>query len=67
MRFKMSPQFPGAGRKRAWHHCGSDTLTSPRAILLHSSLLGDMKLSHYLQLKYEVAKMRGHGSQWFYI
>ena len=24
-------------------------------------------MSHYLQLKYQVAKMRGHGSQWFYI
>ena len=32
MRFKNSPQLPGAGRKRAWHHHGSDTPTSPRAI-----------------------------------
>ena len=23
--------------------------------------------AHYLQLKYQVAKMRRHGSQWFYI
>ena len=24
-------------------------------------------IAHYLQLKYQVAKMRVHGSQWFYI
>ena len=40
MRFKKSPQCPG-GRTRAWHHHGSDTLTSPRAILL---LLGAIEL-----------------------
>ena len=34
MRFKKSPQLPGAGRTRAWHHHGSHTLTSPGAILL---------------------------------
>ena len=27
-----SPQLLGAGRIRAWHHHGSDTFTSPRAI-----------------------------------
>ena len=32
MRFKKSPQLPGAGRTRVWHHHGSDTPTSPRAI-----------------------------------
>merc|ERR1712051_460278 len=31
---------PGGGRTRVWHHHGSDTPTSPGAILLHSSLLG---------------------------
>ena len=34
MRFKKSPQLPGAGRTRAWHHHGSHTPTSPGAILL---------------------------------
>ena len=34
MRFKKSPQLPGAGRTRAWHHHGSHTATSPGAILL---------------------------------
>ena len=36
IRFKESPQLPGAGRPRAWHYHGSGTTTSPRAILLHS-------------------------------
>ena len=31
MRFKKSPQLPGAGRTKAWHYHGSDTPTSPRA------------------------------------
>ena len=34
MRFKKSPQLPGAGRTRAWHHHGSHTPTSPGAISL---------------------------------
>ena len=34
MRFKKSPQLPGAGRTRAWYHHGSHTPTSPRTILL---------------------------------
>ena len=34
MRFKKSPQLPGAGRTRAWHHHGSHTPTSPGPILL---------------------------------
>ena len=34
MRFKISPQLPGAVRSRAAHHLGSHTPTSPRAILL---------------------------------
>ena len=34
MRFKKSPQLPGAGRTRAWQHHGSHTPTSPGAILL---------------------------------
>ena len=33
MRFKKSPQIPGAGRTRAWHHHESHT-PSPGAILL---------------------------------
>ena len=37
MRFKKSPQLPGAGRTRAWHHHGSDTFTSPRAIYVLKS------------------------------
>ena len=32
MRFKKSPQLPGAGRTRAWHYHGSHTPTSPGAI-----------------------------------
>ena len=34
MRFKKSPQLPGAGRARAGHHHRSHTPTSPEAILL---------------------------------
>ena len=34
MRFKKSPQLPGAGRTREWHYHGSHTPTSPGAILL---------------------------------
>ena len=33
MRFKKSPQLPGAGRTREWHHHRSHTPTSPWAIL----------------------------------
>ena len=36
MRFKDSPQLPGAGRTGVWHHHGSDTHTSPRAVLHHT-------------------------------
>ena len=32
LRFKKSPQLPGAGRTRAGHHHGSDMPTSPGAI-----------------------------------
>ena len=39
MRFKKNPQYPGAGRTRAWHHHGSDTPTSPRAILHHTDAI----------------------------
>ena len=34
MRFKNGPLLPGAGRKRAWHHHGSHTSTSPGTVLL---------------------------------
>ena len=34
MRFKKSPQLPGAGRTWAGHHHGSHTPTSTGAILL---------------------------------
>ena len=34
MRFKKSPQLPGAGRTSVWHYQGSHTPTSPEAILL---------------------------------
>ena len=40
MRFKNSPQLPGAGRARAWHHHGSDTPTSPRVIYVLKSASG---------------------------
>ena len=40
------------GRKRGWHHHGSDTPTSPRATnLLHSFLLEAMKLRDTLYKK----------------
>ena len=34
MRFKKSPQLPGAGRTRAGHYHGSHTPTSPEAVLV---------------------------------
>ena len=40
MRFKKSPQLPGAGRTRAWHDHGSDTPTSPRANFVLKSAKG---------------------------
>ena len=40
MRFKKSPQLPGAGRTRTWHHHESDTPTSPRAIYVLKSAKG---------------------------
>ena len=42
MRFKNTPQLPGAGRARAWHDHGSDTHTSPRAIYVLKSLNGGL-------------------------
>ena len=36
MRFKKSLHQPGARKSRAWHHHGSVTLTSVRAILHHT-------------------------------
>ena len=40
MRFKKSLQYPGARRTRAWHHHGSDTPTSARAVLHHTDQKG---------------------------
>ena len=40
MRFKKSSQLSGAGGARAWHHHGSDTPTSPRAIYVLKSAKG---------------------------
>ena len=37
MRFKKRSQFPGGGRTRVWHHHGSDTPNSPRAIYVLKS------------------------------
>ena len=49
MRFKKSPQLPGAGRTRAGHHHGSDTPTSPRAIyVLKSAKCNEIMPSVYL-------------------
>ena len=42
MRFKNSPQLPGTGRTRAWHHHGSDKPTSPRAIYVLKSANGGL-------------------------
>ena len=42
MRFKNSPQLPGAGRTRAWHHHGGKTPTSPRAIYVLKSANGGL-------------------------
>ena len=51
MRFKNSPQLPGAGRTRAWHHHGSDTPISPRAIYVLKSANGGLFYTPlYLQL-----------------
>ena len=36
IRFIESLQWPGARRARVWHHHGSDTPTSPKAILHHT-------------------------------
>ena len=40
MRFKKSLQEPGARRTTVWHHHGSDTPTSARAILHHTDQNG---------------------------
>ena len=40
IRFKKRPQLPGAVRTRVWHYHGSDTPTSPRAILVLKSVKG---------------------------
>ena len=40
MRFKKSLQISGARRTRAWHHHGSDTPTSAKAILHHTDQKG---------------------------
>ena len=42
MRFKNGPQLPGAGRTRAWHHHGSETPTSPKAIYVVKSANGGL-------------------------
>ena len=58
MRFKKNPQLPGARRTRAWHHHGSDTPTSARAILHHTDqkgpniLKGSVYKDLYLQPKF---------------
>ena len=39
MRFKKSPQLPGAGRTRAWHHHESHTPISPGALLLSNHII----------------------------
>ena len=56
MRFKNSPQLPGAGRTRAWHHHGSDTPTSPRAIYVLKSANGGL---FYTPLYFNLIKMIG--------
>ena len=55
MRFKKSPQLPGAGRTRAGHHHGSHTPTSPGAILLSKMACQPKHIGRQC--------MRGHGSQ----
>ena len=42
MRFENSPQLAGGGRTRAWHHHGSNTPTSPRAIYVLKSANGGL-------------------------
>ena len=39
IRFKISPQLPGAKRTEAWYHHGSDTPTFPRAVLHHKDAI----------------------------
>ena len=43
MRFKKSPQLPGAGRTRAWHHHKSHTPTSPGAPNILAASVGTVK------------------------
>ena len=53
MRFIKCLQLPWARRTRMWHHHGSDTPTSPRAILLHTifyTFLHKQLFSNYSQL-----------------
>ena len=47
MRFKKSPQVPGAGSARAWHHHGSDTPTFPRAIYVLKSANSGLHTTEY--------------------
>ena len=50
---------------------GSDNVTVQEFVNPHNHHFHSVqvKILHttYLRLKYQVAKMRGHGSQWFYI
>ena len=54
MRFKNSPQLPGAGRTRAGHHHGSDKPTSPRAIYVLKSANGGLFYTSLYQNKAKI-------------
>ena len=58
MRFKKSPQLPGAGRTRAWHHHGSHTPTS-RPVnpnILAASVIGKFMVEKITDEKLVVEK-----------
>ena len=65
MRFKKSPQLPGAGRARAWHHHGSDTPTSPRAIYVMKSANGGLFYTPLYILQNRLQKETSHTQDFF--
>ena len=63
MRFKKSPQLPGAGRTRAGHHHGSHMPTSPGAILLSKMAcqpkhIGRQCIKNFINEKIEIKSVR---------
>ena len=59
MRFKNSPQLPGAGWTRAWHHHGSDTPTYPRTIYVLKSVNGGLLYTPLYFFRIGCKRVRG--------